>query len=108
VNLLHWFWSKRRPAPANRLRHLQVVMFTRTRCHLCEQAWEELRRAQEHYGFAMEAIDVDRDPNLKARHGECVPVVTLGGKVRFRGGVNRVLLRRLLEAELARQTKAGR
>ena len=36
---------------------------------------------------------------LVALYGEQVPVVTVDGKVRFRGGVNRVLLQRLLEAE---------
>jgi hypothetical protein len=50
-------------------------------------------------------VDVDSDPELVARHGDCVPVVTVNGKVRFRGAVNPVLLARLLTAEAARQSR---
>ena len=42
---------------------------------------------------------MDTDGELVARYGEWVPVVTVNGKVRFRGGVNPVLLERLLRAE---------
>ena len=55
-----------------------------------------MQAEQSHRGFALEAVDVDTDPQLAARFGECVPVVTVNGKVRFRGKVNGVLLRRLL------------
>jgi hypothetical protein len=44
-------------------------------------------------------VDIDTDPDLVARYGTEVPVVTVNGKVRFRGEVNRVLLERLLEGE---------
>ena len=77
---------------------LRVVMYTRAGCHLCDDAWALLQAAQREYGFALEAQDVDADPALAADHGLCVPVVAVDGKVRFRGRVNPVLLRRLLEA----------
>jgi hypothetical protein len=57
-----------------------------------------LSRFQAHYGFQLDAVDVDGDPELAALHGDWVPVVTVNGKVRFRGQVNEVLLKRLLEA----------
>jgi glutaredoxin len=78
---------------------LSVVMYTRRGCHLCEAAWERLDEARRRYGFALTARDVDADPRLVAEHGDCVPVVTVNGKVRFRGAVNPVLLERLLRAE---------
>jgi hypothetical protein len=71
-------------------------MYTRKDCHLCEQAWQQLERAQERYGFTLRHVDVDGDQRLLRNYGECVPVVTIDGKVRFRGAVNRVLLERLL------------
>jgi hypothetical protein len=61
-----------------------------------------LRKLQRVYGFAMTVVDVDTDPQLAARYGNQVPVVTVNGKVRFRGGVNEVLLTRLLRAEADR------
>lgn len=78
-----------------------VVMYTRQGCHLCEQAWEQLEQAQRRYGFALRQTDIDEDPQLIRDYGECVPVVTIDGKVRFRGAVNRVLLERLLRHERA-------
>jgi len=47
-------------------------------------------------GLWVREVDVDSDSGLRSLHGEWVPVVEMGGKVRFRGRVNRVLLRRLL------------
>jgi glutaredoxin len=93
--LLSWW---RRP----RLGHLHVVVYTRRGCHLCEMAWRQLRRARRRHGFRLEAVDVDTDPELAARHGTSVPVVTVNGRVRFRGAVNPVLLARLLRAEGAK------
>jgi glutaredoxin len=81
-----------------RLRHWQVVMYTRRGCHLCERAWEQLEQARRQHGFALSQVDVDGEPELVRQYGECVPVVTVNGRVRFRGVVNPVLLRRLLRA----------
>jgi glutaredoxin len=90
-----WLWpAKRSRTPAGR----HVLFYTRAGCHLCEQAWEIVTAAQRRYGFTLERVDVDTDPTLAAAHGECVPVVVIEGKVRFRGRVNAVLLERILRA----------
>jgi hypothetical protein len=59
---------------------------------LCDDAADLLRR----YGLHPTLIDIDTDPQLAAQYNECVPVVVIDGKERFRGRVNEVLLRRLL------------
>ncbi|HEY7425588.1 MAG TPA: glutaredoxin family protein [Gemmataceae bacterium] len=74
-----------------------IVMYTRQGCHLCEQAWKQLEQARRRYGFALRQVDIDSEVQLVREYGECVPVVVVNGRVRFRGLVNRVLLRRLLE-----------
>ena len=74
-----------------------LILYTRVGCHLCDDAYELLQR----YGLAPQLIDVDSDPQLVERYGCCVPVVVLDGKVRFRGRVNEVLLRRLLRRKPA-------
>jgi glutaredoxin len=86
----------RRP-PA--LARLHVLLYTRRGCRLCEEAWECLDRRRQRFGFRLEAIDVDGDPALMERYGLTVPVVTVNGKERFRGGVSPALLERLLRAE---------
>jgi hypothetical protein len=85
-------WQKKQALP------LHVVQYTRRGCHLCDQAWMLLERYQRRYGFRLDAVDVDSNPDLAALHGDWVPVVTVNGKVRFRGRVNEVLLKRVLDA----------
>jgi glutaredoxin len=87
------------------LKGCQVVLYTRQGCHLCEIASQRLQNARRQYGFRMEAVDVDGNPELRAEHGDWVPVVAINGKVRFRGTVNEVLLHRLLRAEAKQARK---
>jgi glutaredoxin len=71
---------------------MHVVLYTRQGCHLCDDAHELLRR----FGLTPELVDIDADPQLQAQFDTCVPVVAIDGKVRFRGRINEVLLRRIL------------
>jgi glutaredoxin len=90
--LLRWLRLARKQRP-----DLRVVVFTRATCPLCDNAWELLRRQQRRYGFTLEAKDIEQSAELMREYCECVPVVTINGQVRFRGQVNEVLLRRILE-----------
>jgi hypothetical protein len=85
----------------------RLTFYTRRGCHLCEVAWEKVRRARRRYGFQVDVIDVDGDAGLRERFGELVPVVEVNGRLRFRGGVNRVLLERLLRAEADRRRQGS-
>ena len=69
-----------------------IVLYSRSGCHLCDQAAALLARHGLHY----EVVDIDANPDLRARYTECVPVVVIDGKERFRGHVDELLLRRLL------------
>ncbi len=95
---MSWDWFKRgKRSQASADRH--VLFYTRRGCHLCEEAWEVVEAAREKHGFTLTAVDVDTDPALAKEHGECVPVVAIDGKVRFRGRVNAVLLERMLRGD---------
>jgi glutaredoxin len=80
-----------RPIPA-------VTVYTRAGCGCCKTAIALLEDRRRDHPFALELVDVDGDPALVAEHGDWVPVVAVGGKVRFRGKVEPVLLDRLLHA----------
>lgn|GEM_PF-768177 len=90
-----------------RLQHIRFLIYTRRGCHLCDEAWQRLRQAQQRHGFALVAVDVDTDPQLQRLYGELVPVVMVDGKLRFRGAVNAILLARLIRAQSARASTAG-
>ncbi len=88
----------------NRLAHgdgevLTFTLYTRRECGCCHKALGVLKGHQRRHRFRVEEVDVDSDPALAEKYGLSVPVVTLGGKVRFTGQVNPVLLKRLLDAE---------
>jgi hypothetical protein len=87
-------WRKRRnPRP-----DLRILMYTRAGCHLCDDAWDFLMERQRLHGFHLESVDVDTQPELVARYGDCVPVVLVNEQVRFRGQINEVLFDRILDA----------
>jgi glutaredoxin len=71
---------------------MNVTLYTRAGCHLCDVARETLAD----HGLEPTMVDIDADPGLTTRFNDCVPVVEIQGKIRFRGRVDPVLLRRLL------------
>ena len=86
-----WTWLKNRLARTRHARR-EVVVYSRSGCHLCDEACELLRQ----HGLRPKTIDIDADAALRERFTHCVPVVFLDGHERFRGRVNPVLLQRLL------------
>jgi len=48
------------------------------------------------YQLSANTVDIDSDETLVDRYNDCVPVVVIDGKERFRGRINEVLLRRIL------------
>ncbi len=85
--------------PRRRAEHLTFTVYTRRQCCCCHKALDLLKDHRRRHGFAIEEIDIDGDPELVEKYGLSVPVVAVGGKVRFRGVVNPILLDRLLAAE---------
>jgi glutaredoxin len=69
-----------------------IIVYTRAGCHLCDEASAILAR----FGLSFASVDIDADPRLRARYDQCVPVVVIDGKERFRGRIDELLLRRLL------------
>ena len=48
------------------------------------------------YGFSIKTVDISQDSELLDKYEMCIPVVEIDGKVRFRGKINEVLLRRII------------
>lgn len=79
----------------NTHRDPKVVLYTREGCHLCDNALELL----EQHGLTPQLVDIDAQPELRARFTACVPVVEIDGRIRFRGRVEPLLLRRIVRHE---------
>ena len=69
-----------------------ILLYTRRDCPLCDEAHRVLQES----GLHPQLIDIDQNPRFHERYTDCVPVVWIDGKERFRGHVNRILLKRLL------------
>lgn len=57
-----------------------VTLYTRADCPLCDEARERLEALAEDLGFAIEAVDIDADPELRARYNYAVPVIAAAGE----------------------------
>ena len=56
-------------------------MYTRRDCHLCDDARVVVQQVCAAAGVDVHEVDVDSDPELAARYGDEVPVVTVDGEV---------------------------
>lgn len=72
---------------------MAVLLYTRRGCHLCEQAEDLLL----HRGTRVRLVDVDADPEVRARYGLRVPVLELDDVVLLEGRFDE----RSLEAALS-------
>ncbi|GAB4151407.1 MAG: hypothetical protein Tsb009_26770 [Planctomycetaceae bacterium] len=81
-----------------------LVLYTRAHCPLCDDA-KQLLESYRNLLPACEEVDIDESSELVEKFGTCVPVVEIDGKVRFRGRVSEILLRRLIEAHSVTETE---
>ena len=86
--------SWRPTQPGRRFRSL--IVYSRESCHLCDESIELLQRFSVCLPPIQE-VDIDADPDLLKRFDTEVPVVEFDGKIRFKGRVSELLLRRLIE-----------
>jgi len=69
----------------------QAILYTRPGCHLCDIAAQTLK----HAGYQVQQVNIDEDPGLRQQFDHQVPVVEIEGRIRFRGHVDPLLLKRL-------------
>lgn len=93
-------WFLQRPRAGGEI-PVPAVLYTRRACCLCEDMKAELERAGLLARWEYREVDVDGDPELAARLGECVPVLEIGGRLAFRARIRPGQLERRA-AKLAR------
>jgi glutaredoxin len=58
----------------------QVTIYSRSGCHLCEQAHQILVDLQSQADYEITEILIDGEPDLIELYGEQVPVIHIDGK----------------------------
>lgn len=69
---------------------VEVTLYTRANCHLCDEAKAAIRAAESLYrlNVQLHTVDVDADPALRARFTNDVPVIFVRGSEAFRHRVD--------------------
>lgn len=62
----------------------RVLLYSRPGCHLCEEMKAELSKAGCGDLYCLEEIDIETDPELLARYGFEIPVLSINGVEAFR------------------------
>ena len=55
----------------------KVTVYSRTGCHLCEEAITKIQRVKTDSNFNLEIKLIDGDPDLEKKYGEQVPVILI-------------------------------
>ena len=61
----------------------QLVLYSTPECHLCHTARQKLERVRRVVPFRLREVDIHGSPDLEARYGERIPVVTVDGQERL-------------------------
>jgi uncharacterized membrane protein len=57
---------------------IEVKLYSRKECHLCEQTQQDLSSLQEEVPHQVLMIDIDEDPKLQKLYGNVIPVIEVG------------------------------
>ena len=76
---------------------IQIEIYSRPGCHLCDEAKEVIERIQRRYAFAVRVINIEEDPALETAYGTEIPVVFINGSKAFKYRVD--------EAELEKKVR---
>ena len=78
----------------------QVTIYTRDRCHLCDEVKRQLALLRREADFEIREVNVDESGELRKRYGERVPVVAINGREAFDYRIDRRRFLKLLRAGL--------
>lgn len=76
---------------------IEVTLYTRRGCHLCEEAKAQMAPLLREFGVRLREVDIDADEKLRARYDVDVPVVFLGGRKVAKHRLDLTRFRRQLE-----------
>jgi glutaredoxin len=76
-----------------------ITLYTKSGCHLCDEAKAVLQELREKLGFELLEIDITTDPVLDEAFREEIPVGYVGGRKLFKYRVDPALIQRQLHRE---------
>ena len=58
---------------------VQVIIYSKPGCHLCEEAKESIRAGECGEHFQLTEINIETDPELMAKYRYDIPVISIDG-----------------------------
>ena len=83
---------------------IPLVLYTRADCPLCDEMKREIEHAELGDRASLAVVDIASDPLLVERYGMSIPVLTIAGRVAFKGRLDAADLL----AKLSREPRARR
>ncbi len=78
---------------------MNVTLYTRKGCHLCDVMKDQLDMIRKENPFELSIFDIDLDPQLRALYHEEVPVLMVEGKKVAKYRLDDAMLLRRLRGE---------
>lgn len=75
---------------------VELQLYSKTNCHLCEIAKEELELVKQREGITYQEIDIYKDDHLLERYGLLIPVIEYKGEIIQYGQVNSEVIQKFL------------
>ena len=79
-----------------------VTIYSRPGCHLCEEAKQQIAPLVKEFGARLTEINIEEDPELRARYDYDVPVIFLGARKAAKHRIDLAQFRRQLRDAAAR------
>ena len=76
---------------------IQVDIYSRPGCHLCDEAKEVIERVRRRVAFDLKVVNIETDQDLEKQYGDQIPVVFVNGVKVFKYRVD--------EAEFEKKVK---
>lgn len=67
---------------------IRIEIYSRPRCHLCDEAKDVIERVRRRHTFSVSVINIEDDPMLEHAYGTDIPVIFVNGKETFKHRVN--------------------
>ena len=80
---------------------MEIMMYTKTDCPLCEKAKATLLELQQEYSFEFQEVDIYENDMLLEKYQLMIPVVVMDGKEVAFGQIRKVEIRKRLLSETA-------
>ncbi len=84
------------------MRHIQVTIYSKKDCHLCDEAKAVLRDFAVEYPLQIEEIDIESEKEVFEKFKHEIPVIFVMGRKSFKYRIDKKKLDRILKDAMTR------